>query len=86
MAKFELAQINDRQGNGDEAVKLYQQLLDKPSVLVPKPTVMLTLAAHYAAKNPTEAAKLYTQVKTDYPDTPSAQQAQQSLNLLPGKS
>jgi TolA-binding protein len=47
---------------------------------------MLTLAAHYAAKNPTEAAKLYTQVKTDYPDTPSAQQAQQSLNLLPGKS
>jgi TolA-binding protein len=86
MAKFELAQINDRQGNGDEAVKLYQQLLDKPSVLVPKPTVMLTLAAHYAAKNPAEAAKLYTQVKTDYPDTPSAQQAQQSLNLLPGKS
>jgi len=86
MAKFELAQLNDRLGNGDEAVKLYQQLIAKPAVLVPKPVVMLTLAGHYAAKNPTEAAKLYTQIKTDYPDTPIAQQADQGLNLLPGKS
>ena len=86
MAKFELAQINDRSGNGDEAVKLYQQLMAKPTVLVPKPVVMLALAAHYGQKNPTEAAKLYTQIKTDYPDTPIAQQADQGLNLLPGKS
>jgi TolA-binding protein len=47
---------------------------------------MLALAGHYAQKNPTEAAKLYTQIKTDYPDTPIAQQADQGLNLLPGKS
>lgn len=86
MAKFELAQLNDRLGNSDEAVKLYQQLIAKPTVLVPKPTVMLALAGHYAPKNPTEAAKLYTQIKTDYPDTPTAQQADQGLNLLPGKS
>jgi predicted negative regulator of RcsB-dependent stress response len=86
MAKFELAQLNDRQGNADEAVKLYQQLIAKPAVLVPKPVVMLTLAGHYAQKNPAEAAKLYTQIKTDYPDTPIAQQAEQGLNLLPGKS
>jgi predicted negative regulator of RcsB-dependent stress response len=86
MAKFELAQMNDRLGNSDEAVKLYQQLIAKPAVLVPKPVVMITLAAHYAQKNPAEAAKLYTQIKTDYPDTPIAQQAEQGLNLLPGKS
>jgi predicted negative regulator of RcsB-dependent stress response len=86
MAKYELAQLNDRLGNSDEALKLYQQLMAKPAVLVPKPVVMLALAGHYAQKNPTEAAKLYTQIKTDYPDTPIAQQADQGLNLLPGKS
>ena len=85
MARFELAQLNDRMGQGDEAVKLYQELMPNP-VLVPKPVVMLALAEHYGAKNPTEAAKLYTQIKTDYPDTPIAQQADQELALLPGKS
>ena len=37
-------------------------------------------------KNPAEAAKLYGQIKTDYPDTPIAQQAEQELALLPGKT
>jgi predicted negative regulator of RcsB-dependent stress response len=86
MARFELAQLNDRMGQGDEAVKLYQQLIAKPVVLVPKPVVMLALAEHYGAKNPAEATKLYTQIKSDYPDTPIADQATQEMNLLPGKS
>jgi predicted negative regulator of RcsB-dependent stress response len=86
MAKFELAQLNDRTGQGDEAVKLYQELMTKTSVLVPKPMVMYALAGHYAAKNPAEAAKLYTQIKTDYPDTPIASQADQALALMPGKT
>ena len=37
MAKLELASLEDRMGQPDEAVKLYQQLLAKPTVLVPKP-------------------------------------------------
>ncbi|MFZ3216531.1 MAG: tetratricopeptide repeat protein [Candidatus Acidiferrales bacterium] len=86
MARFELAQLNDRLGQSDEAVKLYQQLIAKPALLVPKPVVMLALAQHYGAKNPTEAAKLYSQIKSDYPDTPIAEQATQEMNLLPGKS
>lgn len=86
MARFELAQLNDRMGQGDEAVKLYKQLIAKPVVLVPKPVVMLALAEHYGAKNPAEATKLYTQIKSDYPDTPIADQATQEMNLLPGKS
>lgn len=86
MARFELAQIDDRAGQSDEAVKLYQQLMAKPGVLVPKPVVMLALAEHYSQKNPAEAAKLYGQIKTDYPDTPIAQQAEQELALLPGKT
>ncbi|MGA8142306.1 MAG: tetratricopeptide repeat protein [Candidatus Acidiferrales bacterium] len=86
MAKFELAQLDDRGGQGDEAVSLYQQLIAKPGVLVPKPVVMLALAEHYSAKNPAEAAKLYGQIKSEYPDTPIAEQADQELALLPGKS
>ena len=87
MARFELAQMHDRAGQSDEAVKLYQDLIAKPSVLVPKPVVMLTLAEHYSAKNnAAEATRLYSQIKSEYPDTPIAQQADQELNLLPGKS
>lgn len=86
MARFELAQLNDRLGQPDEAVRLYQQLIAKPAVLVPKPVAMLALAEHYRQKNPAEAAKLYTQIKTEYPDTPIAQQADQALALLPGKT
>ena len=86
MARFELAQLDDRSGSDAEAVKLYQELMDKPSVLVPKPVVMLALAEHYRQKNPAEAAKIYGQIKTEYPETPMADQADQELALLPGKS
>jgi TolA-binding protein len=86
LARFELAELEDRTGQGDEAAKLYQQLIAKPAVLVPKPIVMLALAEHYREKSPAEAAKLYLQIKADYPDTPIAQQADQALALIPGKS
>jgi tetratricopeptide (TPR) repeat protein len=86
LSRFELAQLDETTGQGDEAAKLYQQLIDKPSILVPKPVAMLALAEHYGQTNPAQAAKLYIQIKTDYPDTPIAQQAEQALSLLPGRS
>jgi predicted negative regulator of RcsB-dependent stress response len=86
MAKFELAKLDDLTGQGDEAVKYYQELIDKPSVLVPKAVVMLALAEHYSQKDPTQAAKVYAQIKSEYPDTAIAEQADQELALLPGKS
>ena len=86
MAKLELAGLDDATGQGDEAASLYQQLIAKPTVLVPKPVAMLGLAGHYRQSNPSEAAKLYGQIKLDYPDTPMAQQADQALALLPTKS
>ena len=86
MARFELAQLEDRMGQGDEAAKVYQDLIAKPTILVPKPVVMMALAHHYGDKNPTEAAKLYTQIKAAYPDTAISDQADQELALLPGKS
>ena len=85
MARFELAQLYDRTGQPDQAVKLYQQLIAKPAVLVPKAVAMLALAHHYSANNPAEAGKLYAEIKSQYPDTPIAEQADQELALLPGK-
>ncbi|MGB8540781.1 MAG: tetratricopeptide repeat protein [Candidatus Acidiferrales bacterium] len=85
MARFELAQLDDRLGQGDEAVNLYKKLIAKPAILVPKPVVMLALAQHYTASNPAEASKLFAQIKSEYPDTPMAEQADQELSLLPGK-
>jgi predicted negative regulator of RcsB-dependent stress response len=86
LAQFELAKIDDKTGQAEEADKLYQQLMAKPSVLVPKPVAMLALAQHYGQKNPSEAAKLYRQIKSQYPDTAISDQADQELALLPGKS
>lgn len=86
ISRLELAGLSDRAGKSDEAVKLYQQLLSKPTVLVPKPVVLLALAEHYAPKNPSEAAKYFGQIKSEYPGTPMAQQASQEMALLPGQS
>jgi predicted negative regulator of RcsB-dependent stress response len=83
MGQFELAQLEDRMGQQDDALKLYQQLMAQPSVLVPKPIVMLSLAEHYAKNNPSEATKMYRQIKSEYPDSAVAQQADQELGLLP---
>jgi len=87
MAKFELAQIYDQTGKPQQAVQLYNQLLQNSSVLVPKPIVLLALAAHYQQSDPAQAVRLYQQIKRDYPDTTAADQATQQLSLLPsGKS
>jgi hypothetical protein len=86
LAKFELAKVYDKTGQPDQAVKIYEDLIAKPTVLVPKPVAMLALAQHYRAKNPTQAAKLYSDIKSQYPDTAIADEAGQELTLLPGKS
>jgi predicted negative regulator of RcsB-dependent stress response len=86
LAQLELAGIDDRTGQNEEAVELYQGLIAKPSVLVPKPVAMMALAEHYRQKNPSEAAKLYAEIKAEYPDTPIAEQADQALALLGSKS
>lgn len=86
MARYELAQLYDRTGQGDQADKIYHELMAKPTTMVPKPLSMLALAEHYGPKNPTEAAKLYAQIKSEYPDTAIAAQAEEEMALLPGKS
>ena len=86
LAKYALAQVDEKLGQGDEAAKLYQQLIDKPSDFVPKSVAMLALAQYYSHSKPAEAARLYAQIKMEFPDTPIAEQADQQLALLPSGS
>lgn len=85
LARFELAQVDDAMGKSSQAVALYQELLNKPSVFVPKAEVLFALGDHYRASNPQQAAKFYQQVKAEYPNTGLADQADQRLQML-GKS
>ena len=84
LARFQLAGVYDQEGKSSQAVDLYNQLSDKPSVFVPKPMVLLALADHYRKTDPAQAAKLYNQVKQQFPD--AAEQADQGLELLNSKS
>ncbi len=86
LARLELAKLYDQTGKGDQAVSLYQELIKKPTTLVPKPIALLALAGHYAKSNPAEATRLYNQLKTEFPNTGLADEADKRLALLPGKS
>ena len=82
LAKLALADIAMRTGKMDDAVKILQGLIDHPTSLVPKARAELALAAVYRKTKPAEAAKLYEQVKKDYPDSPLADEADQRLAEL----
>jgi len=84
LARFQLAGVYDQEGKSSQAVDLYNLLSDKPSVFVPKPMVLLALADHYRRTDPAQAAKLYNQVKQQFPD--AAEQADQGLELLNAKT
>ncbi|HEV7968895.1 MAG TPA: tetratricopeptide repeat protein [Candidatus Acidoferrales bacterium] len=84
LAKFQLAEVYLRENKGSQAVDLYKQLQDKPSVFVPKPMAMLALADYYRKADPAEATKLYNEVKKEFPD--AAAEADQGLELLNSKT
>lgn len=79
LARFQHAELYNRMGKPTDAANLYHQLLTTSSVLVPKPLVMLGLANVYAKSNPLEAAKMLNQIKTDYPGTAAADEADKLL-------
>jgi predicted negative regulator of RcsB-dependent stress response len=83
LAKFQLAQLYSKTSRGEQALQLYQQLADNPGVFVPRAVVLLKMADQHSKTNPEEAAKLYNQVKTEFPDSQAAQQADLGLQLLP---
>lgn len=83
LARFQLAQLYDKTDRPDQALQIYQQLADAGAEFVPRAVVLLKMADHHSTTNPEEAAKLYNQVKSEFPDSAAAQLADQGLQLLP---
>jgi len=81
-ARFQLAKVYERSGKGAEAANIYQELIHKPTSLVPKLLAMLALAEYYSKANREEAAKLYEQIKTEFANTAIADEAEQKLEML----
>jgi len=82
LARYQQAQIFAKTGKGEEAVKLYRQLIAAPATMVPKPLVMLTLADYYGKSNTAEARKLYAQIQSEFPQSSVARAAQEHLEML----
>src|SRR5205085_10527623 len=81
-----MAVIDARAGKTGDAAKLLRALADKPSVLVPRPMVLLELARVLRNSNPKEAASIYQQIKREFPDTNIAEQADRGLDSIAPKS
>jgi len=86
MAQYQMAVIYSRTGKPDEAVKIFRALADKPTVLVPRPLVLLELAGVLRTTKPQEAASVYQQIKKEFPDTAIAEAADRGLDALSPKS
>lgn len=86
LSQYQMALINERNGNKDEAIKILRNLSTSGSVLVPKPLVMLELASVMSQTDPKQATGIYEQLKKDYPNTAVADQADRGLELLTPKS
>ncbi len=86
LARFQQAHIDEKTGKGDDAVKIYRQLADKPTVMVPKPIAQLALADYLSKSNPQQARQIYDQIKKDSPNSAVADEADKRLEALGPKS
>jgi len=86
LAKFQLAALDVKSGKSAAAIPIYQALIANPTVLVPKPLVMLALADVYSKTNPSESVKLLNQIKSEFPNSPAADEATKRLESPAGQS
>jgi predicted negative regulator of RcsB-dependent stress response len=86
MAQYQTAVLYGRTGKTDEAIKIYRALADKNSVFVPRPMVLLELAAALRQSKPQEAAAIYQQIKKEFPDSTISEEADRGLGTLAPKS
>jgi predicted negative regulator of RcsB-dependent stress response len=83
IAKLALATLYVNTNRSKDAVTLYQELINKPTVSVSKVTAQLQLAELYKTSNqPLDAKRLYEQIKKDNPTTEAGQMATQKLAEL----
>jgi predicted negative regulator of RcsB-dependent stress response len=77
LAKLALASVYRNEKKDSDAIAVYKDLIDHPTMSVPKSTAQLGLADLYQATQPAEANKLYEQIAKDDAKGPAAQIAAQ---------
>jgi predicted negative regulator of RcsB-dependent stress response len=77
LAKLVLATVYRGEKKDSDAVAAYKDLIDHPTLSVPKTTAQLGLADLYQATQPAEASKLYEQIAKDDAKGPAGQIAAQ---------
>jgi TolA-binding protein len=83
LGKFALASVYRAENKDTQAVDLYKQLIDKPTLVVSKATAQLELAGFYESKQkPDDAKKIYAQVEKENPSTEAASLAQRRAAAL----
>jgi tetratricopeptide (TPR) repeat protein len=85
-AQYQTGVIYERTGKTADAVKVFRELAEHATVLVPRPVVLLELAQTLRQSNPQEAAKVYEQLKKEFPNTAAADEADRGLETLAPKS
>ena len=65
LAKAALAGLYRDEGRHQDAAKLYQELIDKPTNTVPKAIAQLDLADLYQTSDPVQAKKIYADIAKD---------------------
>jgi predicted negative regulator of RcsB-dependent stress response len=86
LAEYQKARIAERNGKTEDAAKILRSLSTSGSVLVPKPMVLLELASLLRQSDPKQATTLYEQIKKDYPNSISSDEADRGLEFLATKS
>lgn len=83
LGKFALANVYRAENKDAQAIDLYKQLMDKPTLVVSKATAQLELASFYESRQkPDEAKKIYEQVQKENPATEAASLAQRRVAAL----
>jgi TolA-binding protein len=83
VAKLALAALYRNTNRTKDAIALYQELINQPTVSVGKVTAQLQLAELYQSSNqPLDAKRLYEQIKKDNPGADAVQIATQKLAEL----
>lgn len=82
LAKVALANLYEQTGRTSQAVALFQDVINHPTISVPKAAAQLQLAALYEKTQPQEARHLYAEIKDQNKTTDAGQIATQKLDAL----
>jgi len=83
LGKFALASVYRAENKDTQAVDLYKQLIDKPTIVVSKATAQLELAGFYESrKRLSDAKNIYDQVQAENPSSEAASLAQRRAAAL----